>query len=77
VKKNKWIGQEQTYFHLKLIAPRSAVTIDTAEPEFRDTQWIEPAEFKLRWLPPEKHPVYRQVLQDFFQVDVAIAAEVP
>lgn len=63
-------GQEQTYFlcHLKEDAP--AINVHQKPPEFRAYRWILPEEFDLDWLPPFKRDVYREVLRDFFQVEL-------
>ncbi len=63
-------GQEQTYFlcHLKPDAPQ--VNVNQREREFRAYRWILPVEFDLDWLPPFKRDVYREVMRDFFQVEL-------
>lgn len=63
-------GQEQTYFlcHLKPNAPQ--VNVQQKQPEFRAYRWILPAEFDLDWLPPFKRDIYREVMRDFFQVEL-------
>ncbi len=70
IRKKKFHGQEQHYFLLQLIASEKAVNVATAHPEFRAVRWIEPAGFRIEWLPEMKHDVYRQVFRDFFGVDV-------
>jgi putative (di)nucleoside polyphosphate hydrolase len=64
----KYIGQEQTYFLCPFSAADSVINISTPKPEFRSWKWIQPAEFKLSWLPEFKRGVYRDVLRDFFQI---------
>ena len=63
-------GQEQTYFlcHLKPDAPQ--VNVKQKQREFRAYRWILPIEFDLDWLPPFKRDVYREVMRDFFQVEL-------
>ncbi len=63
-------GQEQTYFlcQLKPNAPR--VNVNQRQPEFRAYRWILPEEFDLDWLPAFKRDVYRDVMRDFFQVEL-------
>lgn len=61
-------GQEQWYFRVVLLGSESAVDIHTAHPEFRDVRWIDPADFRLAWLPLMKHGVYQEVFRDFFGV---------
>lgn len=63
-------GQEQTYFlcHLKPNAPQ--VNVNQKPREFRAYRWILPAEFDLDWLPAFKRDVYREVMRDFFKVNL-------
>ncbi len=62
-------GQEQEYFLVELCRDADAViTAATAAPEFRQLRWIQPADFRLEWLPPMKRPVYQKVFRDFFGV---------
>jgi putative (di)nucleoside polyphosphate hydrolase len=58
-------GQEQQYF-LLLLRPAAKIDFATKVPEFRAVRWIDPAEFRLDWLPEMKQAVYRQVFLDFF-----------
>jgi putative (di)nucleoside polyphosphate hydrolase len=63
-------GQEQTYFlcHLRDDAP--PVNVNQKPREFRAYRWILPEEFDLDWLPEFKRDVYREVMRDFFEVDL-------
>jgi putative (di)nucleoside polyphosphate hydrolase len=63
-------GQEQSYFlcHLKTDAPQ--VNVKQKQREFRAYRWILPIEFDLEWLPSFKRDVYREVMRDFFQVEL-------
>jgi putative (di)nucleoside polyphosphate hydrolase len=63
-------GQEQTYFlcYLKPNAPQ--VNVKQKQPEFRAYRWIQPIEFDLDWLPPFKRDIYREVMRDFFHVEL-------
>jgi putative (di)nucleoside polyphosphate hydrolase len=63
-------GQEQTYFlcHLKPEAPD--VNVNQKPREFRAYRWIDPEEFNLDWLPEFKRDVYREVMRDFFQIEL-------
>ena len=63
-------GQEQTYFlcHLKSDAP--PVNVKQKQREFRAHRWIPPMEFDLDWLPPFKRDIYREVMRDFFQIEL-------
>lgn len=71
VKKQKFFfdGQEQTYYlcRLKKKAPEIKLT-GYKNPEFSRYKWIEPKDFKLKWLPEFKRQVYRAVMLDFFGV---------
>jgi putative (di)nucleoside polyphosphate hydrolase len=68
--KNGYHGQEQEYFLVKLTAPESRIDVGTPEREFRAWKWISPTGFDLRWLLEMKRDVYRQVLRDFFGVEI-------
>jgi putative (di)nucleoside polyphosphate hydrolase len=59
-------GQEQQYFLLAWRGLSTRIDFATEVPEFRAFRWIDPAEFRLEWLPEMKHAVYRQVFADFF-----------
>lgn len=63
-------GQEQTYFlcHLKPYAPQ--VNVKQKPREFRAYRWILPIEFDLDWLPVFKRDVYREVMRDFFKIEL-------
>jgi len=61
-------GKVQHYFLARLEAPASRIDVRTEHPEFRDIRWIEPADFRIKWLPEMKHGVYRAVFKDFFGV---------
>lgn len=63
-------GQEQSYFlcHLKPDAPQ--VNVKQKQREFRAYRWILPIEFDLDWLPAFKRDVYREVMRDFFKVEL-------
>lgn len=65
--KEGYHGQEQIYFLVGLL-PGFEPRHETGEPEFRALRWIDPAEFNIKWLPPFKRDVYRQVLNLFFGV---------
>ena len=64
--KKGYRGQEQTYFRLRLLGSSSRLAAATEHPEFRVLRWVEPAEYRLTWLPEMKREVYRQVFLDFF-----------
>lgn len=63
-------GQEQTYFLCELKPTAAPVNVKQRNPEFRAYRWILPEEFDLDWLPAFKHEVYREVMRDFFQVEL-------
>ncbi len=63
-------GQEQTYFLCDLKAGAPPINVHQKPPEFRAYRWILPEEFDLDWLPPFKRDVYREVMRDFFQVEL-------
>lgn len=71
-RKRSFIGQEQVYFLVELLAAENCVRVETEVREFRSHRWISPEEFCLGWLPPMKWEVYRQVFLDFFGVDIAV-----
>lgn len=67
--KSYFDGQIQTYYLCRL--KKSAPEIELnghKNPEFKSYKWIEPEDFKLKWLPEFKRQVYRAVLLDFFGV---------
>lgn len=75
VKKRKrgaiYDGQEQTYFLCELKADAPEVNLEREPREFSQYRWVYPDEFSLSWLPEFKKEVYRQVLTDFFSVEIA------
>ena len=70
-KKEGFDGQEQFYFLVQLTAPDSIVQVETDNPEFSRIRWIEPADFRIQWVPEFKRSVYRQVFMDFFGIWLA------
>jgi len=63
-------GQEQTYFLCQLKPHAPQVNVQQKQQEFRAYRWIQPIEFDLDWLPDFKRDIYRQVMRDFFQVEL-------
>ena len=63
-------GQEQTYFLCRLNPDAPDVDVNQKPREFRSYRWIYPDEFDLDWLPDFKREVYRQVIRDFFQIQL-------
>jgi putative (di)nucleoside polyphosphate hydrolase len=70
VRKHGSHGQEQTYFLCQLRTNAPQVNVKQKRPEFRAYRWIPPEEFDLDWLPAFKRDVYREVMRDFFQVEL-------
>lgn len=62
--KEPWIGQEQDWFLARFLGRDSDVNIATKHPEFREWQWIEPAELPDR-IVPFKRDLYRLLLSAF------------
>lgn len=69
--KEGYNGQEQRYFLVELVAPKSRIDVATEHREFQAVRWIRPGEFQLDWLPPSKRPVYAAVLNAFFGLTFA------
>jgi putative (di)nucleoside polyphosphate hydrolase len=63
-------GQEQTYFLCQLKPDAPQVNVNQKAREFRAYRWILPEEFDLDWLPRFKRDVYREVMRDFFKIDL-------
>jgi len=70
-KKEGFDGQEQFYFLVQLTVTDSYVQVETDNPEFSQIRWIEPADFRIQWVPEFKQAVYRQVFLDFFRIWLA------
>jgi putative (di)nucleoside polyphosphate hydrolase len=70
-RKEGYRGQEQTYFLLDLLAPPDKISVLTPHPEFRSIRWVLPSQVRAAWVPPVKRDVYRQVLRDFFGMEIA------
>ncbi len=68
--KKKWDGQEQTYFLCRLKKNAGKVNLDVENPEFRAYSWVKPEDFEVDWLPGFKVEVYREVMRDFFGVEI-------
>ena len=63
-------GKEQHYFLADFTGDPDEIDVKTAHPEFCGTRWVEPAGFKIAWLPRMKRKVYRKVFGDFFSVRI-------
>ena len=71
--KKKYDGQKQTYFLCEIHQDAPEIEIAHKNPEFSDFDWVRPEEFDEEWLPAFKLEVYRQVMRDFFSLDIASA----
>ncbi len=68
--KKKWDGQKQTYFLCVLKKKAKGVYLGSNNKEFRDFDWVLPEDFDATWLPAFKLEVYREVMQDFFGLEI-------
>ncbi len=68
--KAKFVGQEQTYFLCRVSEGAPEVNLMQEPREFGQARWIEPEKFELDWLPDFKKETYRQVMHDFFSVEL-------
>ena len=64
-------GQEQTYYLCRFTGTDADFNLAATHQEFANFRWIKPQEFDLAWTPKFKRNVYRQVMKDFFQVELA------
>ncbi|MEQ1749235.1 MAG: RNA pyrophosphohydrolase [Prosthecobacter sp.] len=63
-------GQEQTYFLCRFLGTDADIDLAATHQEFASWKWILPHEFQMCWVPKFKRATYRQVLMDFFQVEL-------
>ncbi|MFT3990893.1 MAG: NUDIX domain-containing protein [Luteolibacter sp.] len=70
MKKHGYQGQEQTYYLCHLSEHAPVVNVNQRPREFRAYRWIDPDEFDLDWLPSFKREVYREVMRDFFGMEL-------
>lgn len=75
-KKGHFDGQTQTYFLCRLKDGAPPINVDQTPREFGSHTWVKPALFELEWLPKFKRDVHRDVLRDFFGVELEIEADV-
>jgi len=61
------MARKQFYFLVQLTAPNSYVQVETDDPEFSQIRWIEPANFRVEWVPEFKQQVYRQIFLIFLE----------
>jgi putative (di)nucleoside polyphosphate hydrolase len=62
--KEPWLGQDQDWFLARFLGTDSDVNIATADPEFREWQWIEPQQLP-ELIVPFKRELYRRLLDEF------------
>lgn len=67
-------GQDQTYFRCRFLGQDSDIDLNTEHREFARWRWIEPAQFRLDWVPRFKRAVYLQVFRDFMGLELPPAA---
>lgn len=75
-KKEKWLGQEQTYFLLRCKNPDPRITVN-GSPEFSKAKWIDLVNVDLRLFRKFKRDVARQVLEAFFPANTPARPTVP
>lgn len=68
--KKKWDGQQQTYYLCKLKKKAREVDLGEKNPEFGRYCWVKPKDFEVEWLPSFKVEVYREVMRDFFGIEI-------
>ncbi len=66
--KKGYHGKEQHYFLCDFSGLDTGINVAMPHPEFRAYRWIRPSDFELAWLPENKREVYREVLNDFFDI---------
>ena len=64
-------GQEQIYYLCQFTGTDADFNLAATHQEFASFRWIEPREFELAWTPKFKRNTYRQVMKDFFQLDLS------
>ena len=60
----QWLGQEQDWFLARFLGRDSDVNIATADPEFREWKWVEPARLP-DLIVPFKRDLYERILGEF------------
>ena len=68
LKKGVYSGQSQTYFLCDYHGDHEEIDVSRAGVEFSEIDWIKPKKFPFDRVPEFKHPVYREVICDFFGV---------
>lgn len=69
-RKARFVGQEQRYYLCRVREGAPEVNLMQEPREFSRAMWIEPKEFRLDWLPDFKKETYREVMRDFFEVEL-------
>lgn len=69
--KKGYAGKEQHYFLVQLTTGDVQLDLHTHTPEFQAHRWIQPEQFREKWLPAMKREVYRQVFEAFFGINIA------
>jgi putative (di)nucleoside polyphosphate hydrolase len=62
--KGRWRGQKQRWYLMRLVAPDTAIRIDTAHPEFARWQWMRGADL-VAGIVPFKRDIYAAVIGHF------------
>lgn len=60
----KWRGQLQHWFLARFLGSDEDVNLATADPEFRDWKWVDPAQVH-ELIVAFKRPMYERLLSDF------------
>ncbi len=60
----KWIGQDQDWYLARFLGSDSDIDIATADPEFREWRWVEPAHLP-DLIVPFKRGLYRRLVAQF------------
>ena len=66
MRKQWYRGQSHHYYVLRLLGDRPRLHFGDDDPEFQEARWIKPADFRLKWLPPNKRGAYRRALSALF-----------
>ena len=62
--KGKWIGQDQDWFLARFTGSDADIDIATADPEFNDWKWVDPAHLP-ELIVPFKRDMYRAIVAGF------------
>jgi putative (di)nucleoside polyphosphate hydrolase len=64
-------GKDQHFFLVDYSGALDAIRLDLPHPEFQNYAWIEPAHFRMEWLPVMKKEMYRAVFRDLLGTALA------